>query len=116
MATNARGDRLSLDGWCGAFSLDDVGAVTNWWPGPDSRAIPDRIVQATPLVIPGPDSRAPPDQVMSMWADFVNDTAAPRALGMRRVLPPRTVPVRHCAASALSTDERARACLHGRHV
>lgn len=83
---NAWGDRILLDGYCGAFNLTaDNGTI--WRPSPQSRAILDRLTSSEPLTLADPDAGTPPGQVVALWADLLNTGQAPRAAALWDVTP-----------------------------
>jgi len=78
LGVNAWGDRLSLDGYCGAFDLSGSNSDV-WRPAPETQAIFARLVSAQPLEIPSPTADTAPDGVLQAWVDLLNNGLAERA-------------------------------------
>jgi len=78
VGVNAWGDRLSLDGYCGAFDLSGSNSDV-WRPAPETQAIFARLVSAQPLEIPSPTADTAPDGVLQAWADLLNNGLPERA-------------------------------------
>jgi hypothetical protein len=75
---NAWGDRVSLDGYCGAFAISGNDSEV-WRPNSMSQGILDRLLTKHPKVIAAPDERTAPEQLVAIWADLVNDGDRARA-------------------------------------
>jgi len=73
------GDGLRFDGECGEV-FDLSGDWTSFWrPGPESRAIIDRIVASKPSNLPTVDAGTAPEDVISAWAYLFNFHATARS-------------------------------------